>query len=106
MKLLGAEADEHELFEFADSGAVDWQYFREYDDCYTAKICEIKVVQEILICELKIDSHRSNDDKIFAGIGRKFRIEVGGNVVEVKMGRLVERVCVDVVGCVLEFTLA
>lgn len=43
---------------------------------------------------------------MFVGIGRKLRIDVGGNVVDVKIGRLVERVCVDVVGCVLEFTRA
>lgn len=43
---------------------------------------------------------------MLAGIGRKLRIDVGGKVVEVKMGRLVDRVCVDVVGCVLELTLA
>lgn len=41
-----------------------------------------------------------------AGMGLKFRIDVGGKVVDVKMGRLVDRVCVDVVGCVLELTLA
>lgn len=51
-------------------------------------------------------SHRSNEDKMFAGIGRKLRMDVGGNDVCVKMGRLVERVCVEVVGCVLELTLA
>lgn len=33
-------------------------------------------------------------------------MDVGGNDVCVKMGRLVERVCVEVVGCVLELTLA
>lgn len=43
---------------------------------------------------------------MFAGIGRKLRIDVGGKVVEVKIGRLVDRVCVEVVGCVLELTLA
>lgn len=43
---------------------------------------------------------------MLAGIGRKLRIDVGGKVVEVKMGRLVDLVCVDVVGCVLELTLA
>lgn len=43
---------------------------------------------------------------MFAGIGRKLRIDVGGKVVEVKIGREVERVCVDVVGCVLELTRA
>jgi hypothetical protein len=51
-------------------------------------------------------THLSNDDKIFAGIGRKFRIDVGGKVVEVNTGRLVDRVCVEVVGCVFELTLA
>lgn len=43
---------------------------------------------------------------MFAGMGRKLRIDVGGKVVDVKMGRLVERVCVEVVGCVFELTLA
>lgn len=42
---------------------------------------------------------------MLAGIGLKLRIDVGGKVVDVKIGRLVERVCVEVVGCVLEFTL-
>lgn len=43
---------------------------------------------------------------MFVGIGRKFRIEVDGKVVEVKTGRLVDRVCVEVVGCVFELTRA
>jgi hypothetical protein len=38
---------------------------------------------------------------MLAGRGRKLRIDVGGSVVEVNIGRLVERVCVDVVGNVL-----
>lgn len=38
---------------------------------------------------------------MLAGRGRKLRIDVGGSVVDVKIGRLVERVCVDVVGKVL-----
>jgi hypothetical protein len=50
--------------------------------------------------------NRSKDDKIFAGIGIKFRIDVGGRVVDVNIGRLVERVCVLVVGCVFVFTRA
>jgi hypothetical protein len=41
---------------------------------------------------------------LFAGIGLKLRIEVGGRVVDVRIGRLVERVWVLVVGCVLVLT--
>lgn len=40
---------------------------------------------------------------MLAGIGRKLRIDVGGKVVDVRVGRLVERVCVEVVGCVVLF---
>lgn len=46
----------------------------------------------------KMSSYRSNDESMFDGIGRKLRIEVGGKVVDVRIGRLVERVWVDVVG--------
>lgn len=52
-----------------------------------------------------MSSHLSNDDKKFAGIGRPCRIEVDGNVVDVKKGLVVERVCVDVVGCVFVLDL-
>lgn len=38
---------------------------------------------------------------MLAGRGLKLRIDVDGSVVDVKNGRLVERVCVEVVGCVL-----
>lgn len=38
---------------------------------------------------------------MLGGRGLKLRIDVGGSVVEVNIGRLVERVCVDVVGKVL-----
>lgn len=49
----------------------------------------------------------SNEDNIFGGTGRKFRMEVGGNVVEVRTcGRDVDRVCVEVVGNVTEVTRA
>lgn len=44
------------------------------------------------------NSHLSKDDKKFVGIGRPCRIEVDGNVVDVKNGRVVDRVCVEVVG--------
>lgn len=53
-----------------------------------------------------LNAHLSNDDKMFAGIGRKLRIDVGGKVVEVKIGLLVDLVWVEVVGCVFELTLA
>lgn len=64
------------------------------------------MIQILHYTKTVVSTHRSNDDKIFAGIGRKLRIDVGGKVVEVKMGRLVERVCVDVVGWVFELTRA
>ena len=52
-------------------------------------------------------SHLSKDDKkLFAGMGLKLRIDVGGSVVDVKIGRLVERVWVLVVGWVLVVTRA
>lgn len=47
-----------------------------------------------------------DDKKLFAGIGLKLRIDVGGSVVDVKIGLLVERVWVLVVGWVLVVTRA
>lgn len=39
-----------------------------------------------------LETHRSKDDKMFAGIGLNWRIDVGGRVVEVRIGLLVDRV--------------
>lgn len=83
--------DECESFGSADSVVADSGCCRGYGDCCRVKICGHKYIRQRLNVNLA-RTHRSNDDKMFAGIGRKLRIEVGGKVVDVRIGRLVDRV--------------
>lgn len=98
------ELDERESSVFVGSVAAGWHCCLGCDDCCKARI--YKKRSQKLRQLTHFNSHLSNEDKMFVGTGRKLRIDVGGKVVDVNIGRLVERVWVDVVGCVFELTRA